>query len=144
MNFNERENFPEKLRKKKLNLISAHLTADQIEKLELTYGETYQLSTLFIEWDWETYFDQIGSEQEWLIICEFQRFFLGTCQIPIESCVKFRLVQSFSEKYPQNHYKHILNYKSRLIGYYFPLLTRLREKMSLFSVSSLGTLSFIW
>ena len=50
-------------------IFSAHLTADQIEKLELTYGETYQLSTLFIEWDWETYFDQIGSEQEWLILC---------------------------------------------------------------------------
>ena len=29
-----------------------------MQVLELTFGEIYQLSSLFIEWDWERYFSQ--------------------------------------------------------------------------------------
>ena len=41
---------------------SAKLTSEQMQVLELTFGEIFQLSSLFIEWDWERYFSQIGSE----------------------------------------------------------------------------------
>ena len=33
-----------------------------MQVLELTFGEIYQLSSLFIEWDWETYFTEHGQE----------------------------------------------------------------------------------
>ena len=32
-------------------------------QLENIFGEVYQLSNLFIEWDWEKYFAQIGHEE---------------------------------------------------------------------------------
>jgi len=45
-----------------LEYAGPNLTEDQRENLEMVYSEVYQLTQLFIEWDWEKYFQEIGSE----------------------------------------------------------------------------------
>ena len=45
-----------------LEYAGPNLSEDQRENLEMVYSEVYQLTQLFIEWDWEKYFQEIGSE----------------------------------------------------------------------------------
>ena len=45
-----------------LEYAGPNLSEDQRENLEMVYSEVYQLTQLFIEWDWEKYFQEIGAE----------------------------------------------------------------------------------
>ena len=45
-----------------LEYAGPNLTLDQRDNLEMVYSEMYQLTQLFIEWDWEKYFQEIGIE----------------------------------------------------------------------------------